>query len=64
MTSVSPGTTLSASPSSSTVAPPSVRADWAETLGEDRLRALEADLCSVTPPDLFQLDVSRWFGTP
>jgi DNA-binding MarR family transcriptional regulator len=39
-----------------------LRAGWAETLGEDRLRALEADLRRVTPPELFLLDVPGWFG--
>ncbi|WP_405141295.1 MarR family winged helix-turn-helix transcriptional regulator [Sphaerisporangium sp. NBC_01403] len=40
-----------------------LRAGWAETLGEDRLRALESDLRLVTPPDFFRLDVPGWFGT-
>jgi DNA-binding MarR family transcriptional regulator len=39
-----------------------LRARWADVLGEDRLRALEADLRTVTPPDLFRLDVPGWFG--
>jgi DNA-binding MarR family transcriptional regulator len=39
-----------------------LRAGWAQTLGEDRLRALEADLRSVTPPEIFLLDVPGWFG--
>ncbi|MBB2914674.1 DNA-binding MarR family transcriptional regulator [Streptosporangium becharense] len=39
-----------------------LRAGWAETLGEERLRALEADLRAVTPVDLFRLDVPGWFG--
>jgi DNA-binding MarR family transcriptional regulator len=39
-----------------------LRAGWAETLGEERLRALEADLRKVTPPDFFPLDVPGWFG--
>lgn len=39
-----------------------LRADWAQTLGEDRLRALEADLRSVTPAEPFLLDVPGWFG--
>ncbi|MFD8559641.1 MULTISPECIES: MarR family winged helix-turn-helix transcriptional regulator [Streptosporangium] len=39
-----------------------LRARWAETLGEERLRALEADLRKVTPPDAFPLDVPGWFG--
>ncbi|WP_433345477.1 MarR family winged helix-turn-helix transcriptional regulator [Microtetraspora malaysiensis] len=39
-----------------------LRAGWAATLGEDRLRALEADLRRVTPQDAFRLDVPGWFG--
>lgn len=39
-----------------------LRSRWADTLGEDRLRALEDDLRAVTPPDLFRLDVPGWFG--
>ena len=40
-----------------------LRAGWAETLGLERLRALESDLRRVTPPDIFRLDVPGWFGT-
>lgn len=39
-----------------------LRAGWAETLGEDRLRALEDDLRAVTPDELVRLDVPGWFG--
>ncbi len=39
-----------------------LRAGWARTLGEDRLRALESDLRAVTPQDVFRLDVPGWFG--
>ncbi|WP_234354488.1 MarR family winged helix-turn-helix transcriptional regulator [Streptomyces sp. NRRL WC-3618] len=39
-----------------------LRADWARTLGEDRLRALEADLRRMTPSEPFVLDVPGWFG--
>ncbi|MER5419647.1 MarR family winged helix-turn-helix transcriptional regulator [Streptosporangium roseum] len=39
-----------------------LRARWAETLGAERLRALEADLRKVTPSDVFPLDVPGWFG--
>ncbi|MFD7665078.1 MarR family winged helix-turn-helix transcriptional regulator [Streptomyces sp. NPDC059788] len=39
-----------------------LRADWAGRLGADRLRALEADLRSVTPAELFPLDAPGWFG--
>jgi DNA-binding MarR family transcriptional regulator len=40
-----------------------LRARWAEILGADRLRALEADLRKVTSPEPFRLDVPGWFGT-
>ncbi|GAA2600636.1 MarR family transcriptional regulator [Actinomadura fulvescens] len=40
-----------------------IRARWAETLGADRVRAMEEDLRRMTPPDPFQLDMPRWFGT-
>jgi DNA-binding MarR family transcriptional regulator len=39
-----------------------LRSGWADTLGEDRLRALESDLRRVTPTDFFRLDVPGWFG--
>ncbi|WP_344856848.1 MarR family winged helix-turn-helix transcriptional regulator [Planomonospora alba] len=39
-----------------------LRGRWAAELGEERLRALEADLRRVTPPDVFRLDVPGWFG--
>jgi DNA-binding MarR family transcriptional regulator len=39
-----------------------LRAEWAGTLGEQRLRALEADLRKVTPTDPFGLDAPGWFG--
>jgi DNA-binding MarR family transcriptional regulator len=38
-----------------------LRARWAQALGEDRLRALEADLRKVTPPNLYPLDLPGWF---
>ena len=41
-----------------------LRAGWAATLGEERLRELEADLSAVTPPDIFRLDVPGWLGPP
>lgn len=40
-----------------------LRAQWAETIGGDRLRALEADLREVTPQEAMRLDVPGWFGT-
>jgi DNA-binding MarR family transcriptional regulator len=39
-----------------------VRARWARDLGPDRLRALEADLRTVTGPEVYGLDFPRWFG--
>jgi DNA-binding MarR family transcriptional regulator len=39
-----------------------LQAGWAETLGEDRLRALEDDLRAVTPDEQLRLDVPGWFG--
>ena len=39
-----------------------LRARWDRELGEDRVRALEADLRRMTPDDLFRLDVPGWFG--
>jgi DNA-binding MarR family transcriptional regulator len=39
-----------------------LRARWAAVLGEKRLRAMEADLRKVTPPDAFPLDIPGWFG--
>jgi DNA-binding MarR family transcriptional regulator len=39
-----------------------LRARWAQTLGEERLRAMEADLRKVTATDVFRLDVPGWFG--
>ncbi|MFD5899241.1 MarR family winged helix-turn-helix transcriptional regulator [Streptomyces sp. NPDC060366] len=41
-----------------------LRARWALALGGDRLRALEADLRAVTPPDAFGLDTEGWLGGP
>lgn len=41
-----------------------LRARWAAALGPDRLRALEADLRAVTPPDAFGLDAEGWLGRP
>jgi DNA-binding MarR family transcriptional regulator len=40
-----------------------LRARWAEVIGPERLRALEADLRKVTP-DAFRLDMPGWFGSP
>jgi len=41
-----------------------LRDRWAEVLGKDRLRALEADLRKVTSAEAFRLDVPGWFGSP
>jgi DNA-binding MarR family transcriptional regulator len=41
-----------------------LRDRWAEVLGQDRLRALEADLRKVTSAEGFRLDVPGWFGSP
>ncbi|MFD6993611.1 MarR family winged helix-turn-helix transcriptional regulator [Streptomyces sp. NPDC059943] len=41
-----------------------LRARWALALGGDRLRALEADLRAVTPPDAIGLDAEGWLGGP
>jgi len=38
-----------------------LRDRWAEVIGTERLRAIEADLRKVTPPDAFRLDVPGWF---
>ena len=39
-----------------------LHAAWARRLGPGRLRQLEADLRTLTPPESFRLDVSGWFG--
>ena len=40
----------------------SLRARWADELGEDRLNALEADLRTMTPGNPWRLDTPGWFG--
>ncbi|MFI7433336.1 MarR family transcriptional regulator [Micromonospora haikouensis] len=40
-----------------------LRARWAQTLGEQRVSALEDDLRRVAQPNFFRLDVPGWFGT-
>lgn len=40
-----------------------LRAEWAATLGTERLRELEADLRTMAPAGGFRLDVPGWFGT-
>lgn len=39
-----------------------LRQRWADTLGADRVAALEDDLRAVTPANWFRLDVPGWFG--
>ncbi|MEU8358654.1 MarR family transcriptional regulator [Nonomuraea sp. NPDC048882] len=39
-----------------------LRARWADELGEDRLNALEADLRTMTPGNPWRLDTPGWFG--
>ncbi|RKT83637.1 DNA-binding transcriptional regulator, MarR family [Saccharopolyspora antimicrobica] len=40
-----------------------LRAQWAESLGADRLRDLESGLRAMVPGNSFRLDVPGWFGT-
>jgi DNA-binding MarR family transcriptional regulator len=39
-----------------------LHAEWARRLGPERLRELETDLRTMSPPGSFRLDVSGWFG--
>lgn len=39
-----------------------LRAQWAESLGTERLRNLESGLRSVVPSSTFRLDVPGWFS--
>ncbi|WP_436789269.1 MarR family winged helix-turn-helix transcriptional regulator [Yinghuangia sp. YIM S10712] len=39
-----------------------IRARWADELGPDRLRALDADLRRMAPDEFFRLDIPGWFG--
>jgi DNA-binding MarR family transcriptional regulator len=39
-----------------------LRAGWAARLGPERLRAMEEDLRSVTPAEVWRLDMPGWFG--
>lgn len=41
-----------------------LRDRWAETIGEERLRAMVEDLRKVTPSELFRLDTPQWFNAP
>lgn len=40
-----------------------LRADWAKTIGADRLRALEADLRATAGATGFRWDAAGWFGS-
>ncbi|MFD9631441.1 MarR family winged helix-turn-helix transcriptional regulator [Streptomyces violascens] len=40
-----------------------LRASWADMLGHDRLRELEASLRAAVPPEAFRLDASSWLGS-
>ncbi|MFI5629484.1 MarR family winged helix-turn-helix transcriptional regulator [Streptomyces sp. NPDC051664] len=39
-----------------------LRAEWAQALGAERLRALESDLRTMAPADGFRLDAAAWFN--
>ncbi|MFD3915558.1 MarR family winged helix-turn-helix transcriptional regulator [Streptomyces sp. NPDC058603] len=39
-----------------------LRDEWAETLGRDRVQAMESDLRAVTPPQALRLDAAGWLG--
>ncbi|MER7082731.1 DNA-binding transcriptional regulator, MarR family [Saccharopolyspora kobensis] len=39
-----------------------LRAQWAESLGAERLRDLESGLRAMVPGNSFRLDVPGWFG--
>ncbi|HLU57676.1 MAG TPA: MarR family transcriptional regulator [Pseudonocardia sp.] len=39
-----------------------LRAEWAEQIGADGVRAIEAGLRRVVPPTAIRLDVAGWFG--
>lgn len=36
---------------------------WAQTIGDERLAALHADLRTLAPGELFRLDAPGWLGT-
>ncbi|WP_280236210.1 MarR family winged helix-turn-helix transcriptional regulator [Nocardia cyriacigeorgica] len=40
-----------------------IHARWSGILGADRMAALEADLRTIAPGDLFQMDTPSWFST-
>lgn len=39
-----------------------LRTQWAQTLGEQQLRAMEDGLRTVAAPNAFRLDATRWLG--
>ncbi|HYH29638.1 MAG TPA: MarR family winged helix-turn-helix transcriptional regulator [Pseudonocardia sp.] len=39
-----------------------LREEWAQQLGAERVRALEADLRAVVPGQAVRLDAASWFG--
>ncbi|WP_280457778.1 MarR family winged helix-turn-helix transcriptional regulator [Nocardia carnea] len=39
-----------------------LRTQWAQTLGEQQLRAMEDGLRAVAAPNAFRLDATRWLG--
>ena len=39
-----------------------LHAEWAQAIGPERLRDLEAALRTVTAPDNFRLDAAGWLG--
>ena len=40
-----------------------LHAEWAHRLGPGRLRELENDLRTMTPQEIFRVDVPGWFGS-
>ncbi|MDA1360180.1 MarR family winged helix-turn-helix transcriptional regulator [Glycomyces luteolus] len=39
-----------------------IQARWAQTIGPERLAALQADLRTLAPGEVFRLDIPGWFG--
>ncbi|MET7647300.1 MarR family winged helix-turn-helix transcriptional regulator [Streptomyces sp. NPDC005426] len=39
-----------------------LRAEWMRVLGPERVRAMEADLRTMTPAGAFRLDMAAWFN--
>lgn len=40
-----------------------IQAQWAQTIGPERLAALQDDLRTLTPGELFRLDAPGWFSS-